>query len=125
MQYFRKDFREYADFVFQEYGGKVKHWITFNEPWVFSHAGYDVGKKAPGRCSSYVNAKCQDGRSGYEAYLVTHNLLLSHAEAVEAYRKCEKVRIHQSSYINHNDLYLSSFGSENSLFCVMFIMTTV
>jgi len=91
LQYCRKDFREYADFVFQEYGGKVKHWITFNEPWVFSHAGYDVGKKAPGRCSSYVNAKCQDGRSGYEAYLVTHNLLISHAEAVEAYRKCEKV----------------------------------
>ncbi|KAL0650112.1 hypothetical protein Bca4012_092803 [Brassica carinata] len=87
-----KDFREYADFVFQEYGGKVKHWITFNEPWVYSHAGYDIGKKAPGRCSTYVNPKCQDGRSGYEAYLVSHNLLNSHAEAVEAFRKCEKCK---------------------------------
>ncbi|KAL0716349.1 hypothetical protein Bca4012_065671 [Brassica carinata] len=87
-----KDFREYADFVFQEYGGKVKHWITFNEPWVYSHAGYDIGKKAPGRCSTYVNPLCQDGRSGYEAYLVSHNLLNSHAEAVEAFRKCEKCK---------------------------------
>ena len=69
----------------------MKHWITFNEPWVFSHAGYDVGKKAPGRCSKYVKEECQEGRSGFEAYLVTHNLLNSHAEAVEAFRQCEKV----------------------------------
>ncbi|VYS68181.1 unnamed protein product [Arabidopsis thaliana] len=92
-----KDFREYAEFVFKEYGGKVKHWITFNEPWVFAHAGYDVGKKAPGRCSPYakdetVKGDCLGGRSGYEAYLVSHNLLNAHAEAVEAFRQCEKCK---------------------------------
>ncbi|KFK24616.1 hypothetical protein AALP_AA8G002400 [Arabis alpina] len=88
-----KDFTEYSEFVFNEYGGKVKHWITFNEPWVFSRAGYDIGKKAPGRCSKYVNDKCQDGRSGYEAYIVSHNLLLAHAEAVQVFRyKCEKCK---------------------------------
>ncbi|VVA96964.1 unnamed protein product [Arabis nemorensis] len=85
-----KDFREYAEFVFEEYGGKVKNWVTLNEPWVFAHAGYDVGKKAPGRCSSYVDKECPDGRSGYEAYLVSHNLLNAHAEAYEALKKCEK-----------------------------------
>ncbi|CAH8391349.1 unnamed protein product [Eruca vesicaria subsp. sativa] len=87
-----KDFREYADFVFQEYGGKVKHWITFNEPWVFSHAGYDIGKKAPGRCSSYVDSTCKGGRSGFEAYLVSHNLLNAHAEAFEAFTQCQKCK---------------------------------
>ncbi|CAA7041604.1 unnamed protein product [Microthlaspi erraticum] len=86
------DFREYADFVFQEYGGKVKHWITFNEPWVYSHAGYDIGKKAPGRCSKYVNEACPDGRSGREVYIVSHNLLNAHAEAVEAFRACTKCK---------------------------------
>ncbi|KAL0817464.1 hypothetical protein Bca101_073908 [Brassica carinata] len=87
-----KDFREYADFVFQEYGDKVKHWITFNEPWVFAHAGYDVGKKAPGRCSDYVDRTCKGGRSGYEVYLVSHNLLNAHAEAFEAFTQCEKCK---------------------------------
>ncbi|KFK38314.1 hypothetical protein AALP_AA3G097600 [Arabis alpina] len=88
-----KDFREYAEFVFQEYGGKVKHWITFNEPWVFAHAGYDVGKKAPGRCSDYVkDANCTGGRSGHETYLVSHNLLNAHAEAYEAFKNCVKCK---------------------------------
>ncbi|XP_019057761.1 PREDICTED: beta-glucosidase 19-like [Tarenaya hassleriana] len=87
-----KDFVEYANFTFHEYGDKVKNWITFNEPWVFSRAGYDIGKKAPGRCSKYIKEECQDGRSGYEAYLVSHNLLIAHAEAVDAFRKCEKCK---------------------------------
>ncbi|KAF3529419.1 hypothetical protein DY000_02042101 [Brassica cretica] len=89
------DFVEYANFTFHEYGDKVKNWITFNEPWVFSRSGYDVGKKAPGRCSPYIKDfghLCQDGRSGFEAYVVSHNLLVSHAEAVDAFRKCEKCK---------------------------------
>ncbi|KAG7582817.1 Glycoside hydrolase family 1 [Arabidopsis suecica] len=89
------DFVEYANFTFHEYGDKVKHWITFNEPWVFSRSGYDVGKKAPGRCSPYVKDfghLCQDGRSGFEPYVVSHNLLVGHAEAVDAFRKCEKCK---------------------------------
>ncbi|CAE5960026.1 unnamed protein product [Arabidopsis arenosa] len=88
-----QDFTEYANFTFHEYGHKVKNWITFNEPWVFSRAGYDNGKKAPGRCSPYIpgyGQHCQDGRSGYEAYQVSHNLLLSHAYAVDAFRKCKQ-----------------------------------
>lgn len=86
---------EFANFTFHEYGDKVKNWITFNEPWVFSRSGYDTGKKAPGRCSPYIKdfgPLCQDGRSGFEAYVVSHNLLVSHAEAVDAFRKCEKVK---------------------------------
>ncbi|CAD5317320.1 unnamed protein product [Arabidopsis thaliana] len=90
-----KDFTEYANFTFQEYGDKVKHWITFNEPWVFSRAGYDIGNKAPGRCSKYIKEHgemCHDGRSGHEAYIVSHNMLLAHADAVDAFRKCDKCK---------------------------------
>ncbi|CAN8268861.1 unnamed protein product [Cochlearia groenlandica] len=86
------DFVEFANFTFHEYGDKVKNWVTFNEPWVFSRAGYDIGKKAPGRCSPYVKDSCHDGRSGHEPYVVSHNLLLGHADAVEAFRKCEKCK---------------------------------
>jgi beta-glucosidase len=109
LQKYRKDFREYADYVFTEYGGKVKNWITFNEPWVFAHAGYDVGKKAPGRCSRYLKGcEDRDGRSGYEAYLVSHNLLNAHAEAVEVFRqkvKGGKIGIaHSPAWFEPHDL---------------------
>lgn len=52
-------------------------------------------EETPGRCSPYIKDfghLCQDGRSGFEAYVVSHNLLVSHAEAVDAFRKCEKVK---------------------------------
>jgi len=71
----------------------VKHWVTINEPYEFSRGGYETGEKAPGRCSKYVNEKCVAGKSGHEVYTVSHNLLLAHAEAVEEFRKCGKVRM--------------------------------
>ncbi|KAL0704176.1 hypothetical protein Bca4012_070601 [Brassica carinata] len=52
-------------------------------------------EETPGRCSPYIKDfghLCQDGRSGFEAYVVSHNLLVSHAEAVDAFRKCEKCK---------------------------------
>lgn len=88
----RGDFREFAKFAFNEYGDRVKHWVTINEPYEFSHGGYETGVKAPGRCSKYVNEKCVAGKSGHEVYTVSHNLLLAHAEAVEEFRKCGKVK---------------------------------
>ncbi|KAH0905191.1 hypothetical protein HID58_044694 [Brassica napus] len=86
----REDFREFAKFAFNEYGDRVKHWVTINEPYEFSLGGYGTGEKAPGRCSKYVNEKCVAGDSGHEVYTVSHNLLLAHAEAVEEFRKCAK-----------------------------------
>ncbi|KAF3529833.1 hypothetical protein DY000_02043968 [Brassica cretica] len=85
-----EDFREFAKFAFNEYGDRVKHWVTINEPYEFSLGGYGTGEKAPGRCSKYVNEKCVAGDSGHEVYTVSHNLLLAHAEAVEEFRKCAK-----------------------------------
>ncbi|XP_010558346.1 PREDICTED: beta-glucosidase 23-like [Tarenaya hassleriana] len=112
-----KDFTEYADFLFNEYGDKVKNWMTFNEPWVFSRAGYDTGKKAPGRCSKYVSDKCQEGRSGYEAYIVSHNLLLAHAEAVQSFRNCQKCKggkigiAHSPAWFEPHDLADAQAGA--------------
>ncbi|EFH58559.1 hypothetical protein ARALYDRAFT_477608 [Arabidopsis lyrata subsp. lyrata] len=87
-----EDFRDFAQFAFNEYGDRVKHWVTINEPYEFSHGGYETGEKAPGRCSKYVNEKCVAGKSGHEVYTVSHNLLLAHAEAVEEFRKCGKCK---------------------------------
>ncbi|XP_010497097.1 PREDICTED: beta-glucosidase 32-like, partial [Camelina sativa] len=85
------DFRNYARFCFQEFGDKVNLWTTFNEPYVYSVAGYDRGNKAIGRCSKWVNSLCVAGDSGTEPYIVSHHLLLAHATAAEEFRKCDKI----------------------------------
>ncbi|NP_001266157.1 non-cyanogenic beta-glucosidase-like precursor [Cicer arietinum] len=78
------DFRDYADLCFTEFGDRVKYWATINEPWFFSNGGYAMGTTAPGRCST--NPGCLGGDSGTEPYIVTHNQLLAHGEAVNVYR---------------------------------------
>ncbi|TXG55761.1 hypothetical protein EZV62_017074 [Acer yangbiense] len=83
--YKRDDYRDYADFCFQEFGDRVKYWITLNEPNLFSSRGYASGIYAPGRCSNYIG-NCSRGNSATEPYLVTHHLILSHAYAVKLYR---------------------------------------
>ncbi len=74
----RKDivsrFHDYADVCFQEFGDRVKRWITINEAWVVAMLGYGKGVFAPGLESNDL------------PYIVGHNLLLSHAQAVNLYR---------------------------------------
>ncbi|KAL3537396.1 hypothetical protein ACH5RR_000762 [Cinchona calisaya] len=101
------DFASYADLCFSLFGKKVKHWITLNEPWSYATAGYAYGTFPPNRCSkrdkfnsikegfrvgrfaNYDEGQpgCEHGNSGTEPYIVTHNLLLSHAAAVKVYRE--------------------------------------
>ncbi|KAM7468930.1 hypothetical protein LguiA_007113 [Lonicera macranthoides] len=99
------DFHNYAELCFQLFGDRVKNWITINEPWSYSTMGYAQGLFPPNRCgpdgqinpalgfspgrfASYAaQAKCTTGNSGTEPYNVSHNLLLSHAAAVDVCRK--------------------------------------
>ncbi|CAN1856459.1 Beta-glucosidase 44 [Linum perenne] len=91
-----KDYADYAEFCFRTFGDRVKNWMTFNEPRVTAALGYDNGIFAPGRCSkSYGN--CTEGNSGTEPYIVAHNLILAHAEAVQRYR--EKYQAEQKGKI--------------------------
>ncbi|XP_031274806.1 beta-glucosidase 17-like isoform X1 [Pistacia vera] len=80
------DFRDYADFCFQEFGDRVKYWITINEPNLFTCYGYATGILAPGRCSNYIG-NCTQGNSATEPYLVAHHIILSHATAANLYRQ--------------------------------------
>jgi beta-glucosidase len=68
-------FADYAEILFESLGDRVKHWITLNEPWVTAVLGYGLGTFAPGRVS---NA---------EPYIAAHNLIRSHAKAVDRYRE--------------------------------------
>ncbi|XP_030953438.1 beta-glucosidase 12-like isoform X1 [Quercus lobata] len=81
------DFRDYAELCFKEFGDRVKHWITLNEPLSYTNAGYVMGTSPPGRCSSWQQLNCTGGDSGTEPYLVSHNQLLAHASAVKIYKQ--------------------------------------
>ncbi|KAJ4826054.1 hypothetical protein Tsubulata_042006 [Turnera subulata] len=83
----RDDFRDYAELCFERFGDRVKHWITLSEPCRYAVWGHDYGENAPGRCSSWKNRACKAGNSAVEPYIVAHHQLLSHAAAVDVYRK--------------------------------------
>ena len=82
----------FADTCFKEFGDRVKHWMTFNEPNVFILTGYDNGLFPPNRCSNYIGS-CSAGNSATEPYLAAHNVLLSHSAAVDIYRKKYQVSL--------------------------------
>ena len=67
-------FAQYAQVAFRAFDGRVRKWITLNEPWVVSDGGYLFGTVAPGH------------RNLYEAAIVAHNLMRAHGAAVKAYR---------------------------------------
>ncbi|KAJ4849432.1 hypothetical protein Tsubulata_007282 [Turnera subulata] len=83
------DFVDYANICFKEFGDRVKHWITVNEPWSFSVGGYASAalRLAPGRCSDWEQRNCSGGDSAIEPYIVAHHQLLAHAAAVKLYRE--------------------------------------
>ncbi len=68
-------FRDYAELAFKLYGDRVKRWYTHNEPWVAAFAGHLQGRHAPGIADLS------------SAVAVSHHLHISHALAVEAFRK--------------------------------------
>nr|POE81598.1 beta-glucosidase 13 [Quercus suber] len=80
------DFRDYAELCYKEFGDRVKHWISLNEPLTFAALGYGNGAFAPGRFSKSLFSNCNNGDSATEPYLVAHHQLLAHAAAVEVYR---------------------------------------
>ncbi|KAK1683801.1 hypothetical protein QYE76_044649 [Lolium multiflorum] len=81
------DYKDYAEVCFREFGDRVKHWITFNEPLSFCVASYAMGVLAPGRCSPWEVGKCSAGDSGTEPYTVGHHQLLAHAAAFKLYKQ--------------------------------------
>ena len=67
-------FAAYGTVLYRALDGRVKKWVTLNEPWVITDGGYVHGVLAPGH------------RNRYEAPIVAHNLMRAHGAAVQAYR---------------------------------------
>ncbi|XP_077295475.1 myrosinase 1-like [Arctopsyche grandis] len=79
-------FEDYANFVFRQFGDRVQHWLTFNEPKQICLCGYGQTTFAPGL-----------NMTGVGDYMCGHNLLLSHARVFHLYDK--KFRIKQAGSI--------------------------
>lgn len=67
-------FDDYARVAYENFGDRVKYWITFNEAHQICYEGYDSVTKAP-----RLNA------TGVGQYLCAKNLLVAHARAYHSY----------------------------------------
>ncbi|MHA2226743.1 MAG: GH1 family beta-glucosidase [Candidatus Hodarchaeales archaeon] len=65
---------EYAKFMFNHFSDRVKFWITFNEPQIFTVLYYSLGF-------------FEEGLGG--GFQASHNVNIAHAKAVQAYRDSE------------------------------------
>ncbi len=61
----------YAQALYDRLGDRVRHWVTINEPMIFSAYGYVLGAHAPGR-RLRLRQMCT----------VSHHLLLAHSRLV-------------------------------------------
>ncbi|MBT2570004.1 GH1 family beta-glucosidase [Planococcus sp. ISL-110] len=68
-------FADYAELMFKEFNGKIKSWITINEPWCVSFLSNFIGIHAPGN------------RDLQLATNISHHLLLAHGKAVSRFRE--------------------------------------
>lgn len=67
-------FKDYAKVLFINFGDRVKHWITINEPKQICYEGYGSAAKAP-----TLNM------TGIAEYLCAKNVLLAHANVYHMY----------------------------------------
>jgi beta-glucosidase len=67
-------FADYAEATVSRLGDRVKHWVTFNEPWVIANNGHRYGTHAPGH------------KNRSELWPVGHHLYVAHGLAVPRIR---------------------------------------
>lgn len=72
-------YADYAETLFRAYGDRVKDFLTFNEPFVFTDFGYVTGSFPPGIKGDYRSK-----------ILAGHHVLMAHGEAVRRFRKIVK-----------------------------------
>ncbi|MDC3417021.1 GH1 family beta-glucosidase [Aquibacillus salsiterrae] len=68
-------FVNYAEVMFKEFSGKIKYWITLNEPWCISFLSNYIGVHAPGNKDLQL------------ATQISHHLLVAHGATVKKFRE--------------------------------------
>uniref|UniRef100_A0A0A0M004 Beta-glucosidase n=1 Tax=Cucumis sativus TaxID=3659 RepID=A0A0A0M004_CUCSA len=134
------DYRDFAELCFKEFGDRVKHWITFNEQYIFASYGYATGLFAPGRgaSSKHLDYLCGDsehkphvglvprrgffwkqldceleGNPGTEPYIVGHNQILAHAATVKLYKSKYEYQNGEIGVTLNTDWYVPNSNHED------------
>ena len=94
-------FADYADQISRALAGRVRGWMTLNEPWVSAYVGHAEGRHAPGL------------RSPRYAVEAMHHLLLGHGLAVPALRANDKAPV--GLVANVNGVTAASDSAEDQL----------
>lgn len=68
-------FVRYAERMFREFKGKIRYWVTFNEPWCVSFKAHYIGDLAPGE------------KNLQSALDVAHHLMIAHGKTVRLFRQ--------------------------------------
>ncbi|WP_163578857.1 GH1 family beta-glucosidase [Gracilibacillus saliphilus] len=68
-------FVDYAELMFKEFSGKIKKWLTLNEPWCISFLSNFIGVHAPGNQDLQL------------ATQISHHLLVAHGKTVQKFRE--------------------------------------
>ncbi|HTG71488.1 MAG TPA: GH1 family beta-glucosidase [Candidatus Udaeobacter sp.] len=68
-------FVQFAETMFREFDGLIKHWMTFNEPWCIAINGHLLGRHAPGI------------QSWQSAIQVAHHVMVAHGRSVRRFRE--------------------------------------
>jgi beta-glucosidase/6-phospho-beta-glucosidase/beta-galactosidase len=98
-------FKIYADVLFEEFGDRVKNWITLIDIAVYCVNGYGIGDMAP-----------LLSHSGTGEYLCAHHSLLAHAEAFHLYKEKYFSRFHgRVGIILNSPFYMSRDGNDADL----------
>ncbi|WIA44472.1 hypothetical protein OEZ86_007218 [Tetradesmus obliquus] len=84
---FIADFVNYANVLFENFGDRIRDWMTFNEPWVTCVLQYGQGVFAPG---------IPMGDEGM--YKCGHNLLRAHAKTYELYHKVPQAKLENATF---------------------------
>lgn len=75
-------FEVYAAAIFKSFKGKIKQWVTINEPWCVAFQSHYAGVHAPGLKDLQL------------AVTVSHHLLIAHGKAVQKLREiCKDSKI--------------------------------
>ncbi|XP_049580104.1 lactase-like protein isoform X1 [Syngnathus scovelli] len=67
-------FNDFASLCFERFGNRVKHWVTFSNPWSVAVEGYETGEHAPGLRTR-----------GTGAYRAAHHIIKAHAKVWHTY----------------------------------------
>jgi beta-glucosidase/6-phospho-beta-glucosidase/beta-galactosidase len=101
---------------FGAFGDRVRFWTTFNEPNLYTKFQYMLGTYPPNHCSAPFGS-CNSGNSHREPYAAAHNIIMSHAAAVRAYKEKYQVTVQPTlSVCRCSSVGATAFVSVNCCF---------